>query len=223
LGRLRYIQGLNYKPRMSIGKVGAAQPIPAGCDYDLWCGPAPKKPLRREYLHYDWHWDWDTGNGDLGNMGIHFMDGCRWVAGQNTLPRHVLAVGGRLGYDDDGETPNTLITLLDYRPVPIIFEVRGLPKAARYLATDWRRKTGETMDLYRGMRLGVIVHCEGGTVRFGSGSGCAAYDPQDRKIRDFTGERVGTKQNFIDCVRSRRVKTCTHRRSKGISPAVWCI
>jgi predicted dehydrogenase len=205
LGRVRYVHGLNYKPRTSIGKVAAPQPIPEGCDYDLWCGPAPRKPLHREYLHYDWHWDWDTGNGDLGNMGIHFMDACRWATGQQTLPPRVLTIGGRLGYDDDGETPNTLVTLLDYEPVPIIFEVRGLPSSARHLNTAWDRKAGETMDEYLGMRLGVIIHCEGGTLRFGSGKGCTAHDLQGRRMREFQGERVGTEQNFMDVVRSRRV------------------
>ncbi|HYW79657.1 MAG TPA: Gfo/Idh/MocA family oxidoreductase, partial [Thermoguttaceae bacterium] len=67
LGKVLFVHGLNYRPRMSIGKVDRPQPIPKACDYDLWCGPSPKKPLMRENLHYDFHWDWDTGNGDLGN------------------------------------------------------------------------------------------------------------------------------------------------------------
>ena len=86
LGKVLYAHGLNYKPRPSIGKVNGPQPLPSSLDYNLWCGPAAKVPLRREYLHYDWHWDWSTGNGDLGNMGIHYMDGCRWGLGQDTLP-----------------------------------------------------------------------------------------------------------------------------------------
>jgi predicted dehydrogenase len=162
LGPLRCVYGINYRPRTSIGKVSGPQPIPSGCDYDLWCGPAPKKPLMREYLHYDWHWDWDTGNGDLGNMGIHFMDACRWALGKNELPKRVISVGARLGYDDDGQTPNTLITLLDYKPVPIIFEVRGLPKNTSDRQTNWEKNATRTMDTYRGIRIGTIVDCEGG-------------------------------------------------------------
>lgn len=206
LGRILYIRGLNYRPRMSIGRVNGPQPIPPSCDYNLWCGPAPTKPLHRKYLHYDWHWDWDTGNGDLGNMGIHYMDGCRWAAGQAALPHRVLTVGGRLGYEDDGETPNTLVTLLDYQPTPVFFEVRGLPKEARYMATNWERNASQTMDRYMGLRIGVVVHCEGGTLRFGSGVACAAYDREGRKVREFGAERVTTKQNFIDCVQSRRAE-----------------
>ena len=107
LGSMRCVYGINYRPRTSIGKVDGPQPVPSSCDYDLWCGPAPKKPLMREYLHYDWHWDWDTGNGDLGNMGIHYMDACRWALGKAELPKRVISVGARIGYDDDGQTPNT--------------------------------------------------------------------------------------------------------------------
>ena len=86
LGKILYAHGLNYKPRETIGKVAGPQPIPETIDYDLWCGPADKRPLMREQLHYDWHWDWNTGNGDLGNMGIHYMDGCRWGLGQIRCP-----------------------------------------------------------------------------------------------------------------------------------------
>ena len=127
LGKVLYAHGLNYKPRPGIGKVAGPQPIPESLNYDLWCGPADKRPLMREQLHYDWHWDWNTGNGDIGNMGIHYTDGSRWGLGQNTLPAHVMSLGGRFGYEDDGQTPNTQIIFLDYKPAPIIFEVRGLP------------------------------------------------------------------------------------------------
>jgi hypothetical protein len=84
-------------------------------------------PLMRKNLHYEWHWVWPTGNGDIGNQGVHEMDLCRWVLGQNVLPPQVMSFGGRFGYVDDGETPNTQIVFYDYKPVPIIFEVRGLP------------------------------------------------------------------------------------------------
>ncbi len=197
LGAIQYVHGLNYRPRMSIGKVKEPQTIPELCDYDLWCGPAPKNPLTREFLHYDWHWDWDTGNGDLGNMGIHAMDGCRWALNKNHLPKRVMSIGGRRGYDDDGETPNTLITLFDYEPAPIIFEVRGLPKDASYLDQTWTKNSGQTMDHYRGMRIGTIVVCENGYIQDN-----AAYDNNGKKIKAFTRQRVSTKQNFIDAMRS---------------------
>jgi hypothetical protein len=192
-----YVHGVNYKPRMSIGKVDGPQPTPKNCDYDLWCGPAPTKPLMREYLHYDWHWDWDTGDGDLGNMGIHFMDSCRWAVNQMELPKRVISIGGRFGYVDDGQTPNTLITFLDYEPVPIIFEVRGLPKDKAAQSKNW----GKNMDAYHGVQFGAVFHCEDGYVLNGS-----AYDKKGGLIKKFTSDRISSKQNFIDVMRSRKTE-----------------
>ncbi|TKJ33721.1 MAG: dehydrogenase [Planctomycetes bacterium B3_Pla] len=195
LGKMLYVHGLNYRPRMSIGKVTGPQPVPESCDYNLWCGPAPKKTLMRENLHYDWHWDWDTGNGDLGNMGIHFVDSCRWAVDQMELPKRVIGIGGRFAYDDDGQTPNTLITLLDYEPVPILFEVRGLPKSKSVHDQKWSRN----MDTYLGEKFGAVVHCENGYVLNG-----AAYDKKGELIEEFTSDRISTKQNFIDVMRNRK-------------------
>lgn len=200
LGKIKCIYGINYKPRTSIGKVSGPQPVPASCDYDLWCGPAPKKPLMRKELHYDWHWDWDTGDGDLGNMGIHAMDGCRWALRQDALPKRVVSIGERLGYDDDGQTPNTMITLLDYEPAPIIFEVRGLPKNESLRQSDWGKNGRRNMDDFKGVQTGFVVQCEGGYIADGS-----AFDNQGTLIRKFTRQQPGCKQNFIDVVRSRKV------------------
>jgi len=199
LGRITCVYGINYKPRMSIGKVNGPQPIPKSCDYDLWCGPAPKKPLMRKYLHYDWHWDWDTGNGDLGNMGIHAMDGCRWALRKNTLPKRVISIGARLGYDDDGETPNTMISLLDYEPAPIIFEVRGLPRNESFRKSDWVKNRRLSMDDFRGVQTGFLVQCEGGYVKDG-----AAFDNRGKPIKEFSRQRPDCKENFISVVRNRK-------------------
>ena len=85
LGKIRCRGGFATSRGGALGKADGPQPIPAGIDYDLWCGPAPKVPLRRKRLHYDWHWVWDTGNGDLGNQGIHQMDIARWFLGEDEL------------------------------------------------------------------------------------------------------------------------------------------
>jgi predicted dehydrogenase len=132
LGKIRLARGLCYKLRGSIGKVKGPQPIPKSVDYDLWCGPAPLKPLMRKRLHYDWHWVWDYGNGDLGNQGIHEMDKARWGLGKNELPRAVVSVGGRFGYVDDGQTANTQVCVYDYGDCELIFEVRGLPSKSPF-------------------------------------------------------------------------------------------
>ncbi|MBN1420863.1 MAG: Gfo/Idh/MocA family oxidoreductase [Planctomycetes bacterium] len=199
LGKILLARGINYKPRMSIGKVAGPRPVPEGLDYDLWSGPAPLLPVRREYLHYDWHWFWPYGDGDLGNMGIHYMDACRWALGQQTLPERVISIGGRFGYDDDGETPNTQITFLDYRPAPIIFEVRGLPKDRRFLAQAWERHAGETMDRYRDIQIGAVIHCEGGAVVNNK-----AFDRAGKLIRQFAPTNTDLLTDFIQAVRSRK-------------------
>ena len=71
LGPIRYARVILYRQRSSIGKVAEPTPIPDGVDYDLWCGPAAKAPLNRKQLHYDWHWSWPTGSGEMGNNGVH--------------------------------------------------------------------------------------------------------------------------------------------------------
>jgi predicted dehydrogenase len=202
LGKLLYIYGANYKPRMSIGRVNGVQEVPKSVDYDLWCGPAPKKPLKREYLHYDWHWDWDTGNGDIGNMGIHYMDGCRMALGVDTLPRQVLSLGGRFGYEDDGFTPNTQLIYLDYEPAPIIFEVKGLPSDSIFMRANWEVNSKWSMDKRYGVDLGVIIYCENGLI-----IGNSAYDYSGKVIKQFTPKGQNNRSNFIEAVKSRDVKS----------------
>ena len=81
--------------------------MPAGVDYDLWTGPAPMRQFTTNRFHYNWHWFWDTGNGDIGNQGIHEIDIARWGLGVK-YPMKVSAMGGHFMFDDDQETPNTL-------------------------------------------------------------------------------------------------------------------
>jgi predicted dehydrogenase len=193
IGKILRARGLCYKRRASIGKVDGPQPIPPGIDYDLWCGPAPKEPLMRKNLHYDWHWVWPTGNGDLGNQGIHQMDMGRWVLGETALSPRILSVGGRLGYVDDGTTPNTLIIFHDYPTAPLIFEVRGLPEG-----TD-----SKSMDKYHGVSIGVVVDCEGGSMVIPDYNGARILDKDGKEIKKFSGS-TSHFANFIDAVRSRK-------------------
>ena len=202
LGKLLFVHGINYKQRQSIGKVIGEQPIPKSVDYNLWSGPAPMKPLMREYLHYDFHWDWDTGNGELGNMGIHYMDGCRIALGADSLPKTVISLGGRFGYDDDGETPNTQIVFLDYEIAPIVFEVRGLPSDYLFRQGRWDINSSIKMDKRFGIDLGVIMYCEDGYVINDS-----AYENNGKLIRKFKNTSENNRANFISTVRSRDAKS----------------
>ena len=199
LGKVILARGLCYKPRPSIGKTSGVQAVPPNINYDLWCGPAPLTPPHRNNpkfgpIHYDWHWIWDFGNGDLGNQGVHQMDVARWFLGEKEIAPRVWSVGGRLGYEDDGETPNTLISYHDYAKAPLIFEVRGLPE-----------KSGSTqMDSLRGTQIGVLVECENGYVQVTSSYASAiAFDKQGKEIKKFEGNN-NHFANFIDAVRSRK-------------------
>jgi predicted dehydrogenase len=129
LGKIYMAKGLCYKPRGSIGHTADA-PVPEGVDYDLWLGPAPERPFNPNRFHYNWHWHWDYGNGDLGNQGIHQMDLARWGLGKSEFPKTVIASGGRYGYSDDGQTPNTELVAFEFDDCELQFEVRGLPTNA---------------------------------------------------------------------------------------------
>ncbi|HWA88211.1 MAG TPA: Gfo/Idh/MocA family oxidoreductase [Opitutus sp.] len=211
LGKITVARGLCYKRRMSIGLTTGPQPVPASVDYDLWCGPAPKGPLRRHQFHYDWHWQWPFGDGDLGNQGVHQIDVARWFLGDETLPRHALSVGGRFGYVDDGETPNTQAIIYDYPTAPLIFEVRGLPARADLAdatsaapgSAESAAAASSTMDRYRGVRVGNVIDCEGGSVITDGYFSATAVDRQGRVVKEFHGEDRHMP-NFIDVVRSRK-------------------
>jgi predicted dehydrogenase len=128
LGKLLISRGLCYKKRDSIGFKENEQP-PKSLDFNIWLGPAPMQPFHRNLVHYKWHWFWDTGNGDIGNQGVHEMDFARWMIPGATLPKSVISVGGRFGYKDQGQTPNTQLAVFDYGETLLIFEVRGLKTA----------------------------------------------------------------------------------------------
>jgi predicted dehydrogenase len=197
LGKINIARGLCYKRRDSIGKTTGPATVPANVDYDLWCGPAPLEQPRRNGkfgpVHYDWHWFWAYGSGDLGNQGIHQMDIARWFLGENQLAPRVLSLGGRLGYTDDAETPNTQIVYQEYAAAPLIFEVRGLPQK-----TD-----AKDMDKYKGGSVAVIIECEGGYVLVPNYTGATAHDKDGKEIMKWSGAE-NHHANFFKAVRSRK-------------------
>ncbi|MBP8912742.1 MAG: Gfo/Idh/MocA family oxidoreductase [Phycisphaerae bacterium] len=204
IGQIKWSRGFCYKARGPntngiVKGTNGPKPVPPGVDYNQWCGPADMVPLHREQLHYVWHWMWNTGNGDIGNQGPHEMDIARWALGDPGLPTRCFSIGGRFGVSetgDVGETANTQIAFFDYKPAPLIFEVRGLP-----------RKKGDrpdTMDNFRGTRIGNCLQCEGGYFVSDDGGGWV-YDNDGKKIKQFTGRGgAGHHENFIKAVRSRK-------------------
>jgi predicted dehydrogenase len=200
LGKIKLARGLCYKLRPSIGKVAGPQQPPKTVNYDLWCGPAPMKPLMRKRLHYDWHWVWDYGNGDLGNQGIHEMDKARWGLNKNELAKGVVSVGGRFGYIDDGETANTQICVFDYGDCELIFEVRGWPSKSPYPGKESPKDSVKPTNF-----VGNIFYGSEGFMVCPSYSNAVAYSRDGEVIQRFSG---GDNHfaNFIDAVRSRKVE-----------------
>ncbi len=185
IGEVKLARGLCYKRRRSIGPRGNYD-VPASVDYNVYLGPANEEALTRQRFHYDWHWQNNCGNGDLGNQGIHQMDISRWGLGVDNIGDRVVTYGGRLGYEDAGETANTEISVYDFADGKrIIFETRGL----------------ETDD-YLGAKIGVVFHgSEGYLVSTSNYGSVTAFDPDGNPLKTFTG--VGNHfDNFVDAVRS---------------------
>ena len=170
-----------HKARQSIGRLKAPLQIPDHIHYDLWCGPAEKRQIYRQQLHYDWHWDLHTGNGDTGNTGVHLLDVARWFLGEDTPAPRVMSLGGRLGYEDAGDSPNTEVIYHDYPEAPLIFETRGLPRSKAAQSEHWR----ESIEEFRGTRVGVIVQCEQGHVLAHAFRDPIAYDRQGHIVRKW--------------------------------------
>ncbi|HEU4753610.1 MAG TPA: Gfo/Idh/MocA family oxidoreductase, partial [Armatimonadota bacterium] len=204
IGKVEIARGLCYKPRGSIGKMHPGM-VPQGVDYNLWVGPAPMYPYQENKFHYNWHWLWETGNGDLGNQGIHQMDVARWGLNKSTMPASVLGFGGRLSYQDDGETPNTEVIVMDYGDgQQLIFEVRGL-------------KTND----YRGAKIGNVFHGTDGYVVLTSYTGGAAFDKDGKMVTTFQGA-ADHFRNFIDCMRSRKVEDLHGEIAEGHLSSALC-
>src|SRR5438876_675507 len=208
---------LVYRARDGIGTVNTPTSLPGTVDYDLWCGPAPKSPLMRKQLHYEWHWFWATGNGEMGNNGIHVIDISRWALGQNQPPPRAMSIGGRFAFNDCGETANTHIALFDYQPAPLICEVRNVRAS----------KGPEAMGKFRNQNHGLVIDCEGGYFA-GDASGGVLFDTHGKKIKDFPDEG-GSKgletshlSNFLTAVRSRKAGDLAAEALQGHHSTACC-
>jgi len=187
LGEVTLARSITYKRRRSIGPVVDGR-VPGGVDYNLWAGPAPMSPITRRRFHYDWHWFWETGNSDLGNSDVHRADLVRFGLGVQKLPRAVMCYGGRVGYTDAAETPNTQIVVHDFGDVTFVQEVRGLDTPRFHL------------------HGGAIFTGSEGYVGMTAG-GSARFDPDGKLVERFPGAgndfQADHFANFVEAVRSR--------------------
>lgn len=213
-------RGLCFKWRDTIG-TAPVQPVPAGVNYDLWTGPAPQHPFTKNRFHYNWHWFWDYGNGDLGNQGVHQVDAARWGMGLG-FPNRVSAMGGHFMFQDDQQTPNDLNCTFEYdlpdgKKRMITFEVRHwitnheAEIGTRLLGTPEPKKSSGAA------KLGPLAgsHNTVGNIFYGSKGYLATGDEdadtyavwlgrdQDEQPPVHGGSELAHFKNFIDCVVSR--------------------
>jgi predicted dehydrogenase len=198
LGDVKLAKSIVYGRRGSIGKPGQYE-VPASVDYNLFAGPAPLDPLTRPNLHYDWHWLWSTGNGELGNNNIHTIDICRWGLGVTGLGREVMSYGGRLGYTDAGETPNTQVCVVDFGDKTIVAETRGLK------TEPFKPKNG------------CVFYGSQGIIAGGS-----LFDLDGKLVRNFEGKSQNHFANFLKAVRSRNVSDLNADIAEGHQSTALC-
>ena len=200
IGDVKLARGLCYKRRKSIGKKRIYQP-PKSVDYNLWVGPAEMQPLTRPSFHYDWHWQYHWGNGDINNQGAHQMDLARWGLGIDSLSDSVISYGGRLGYTDAGDTANTQVAIHKFGDITIVFEVRGL----------------ETDPLLKA-KIGNIFYGTEGVVALTNWGVGYAMDLDGKVVKEFNGGHEFSSvhfQNFVDAVKSKDPRDLTAEIREG--------
>ncbi len=222
LGEIQYVQANRLGVREPIGK--RSEPLSIGSDVDmnLWTGPAAMQPLFRNSLHYDWHWDWNTGNGEMGNWGVHVLDDVRNVAYQDSVstPKSLFVVGGRLVWNDAGETPNVHYAVFETESFPTYIALSNLPAAPDKPKSSWTSKLGRPQG---GPGSGYVVVCEGGYFLGQRGRG-KAIDRDGKTMQEFQGGDIVTLhvQNFLSAVREHRSDLLNAEVETGHYSTGWC-
>ncbi len=215
IGKVYMAKGLCYKRRKSIGRK-PDEPTPLGLNWDLFLGPAPMRPFNELRFRYNWHWFWDTGNGDIGNQGVHEMDLMTWGLGKTTLPKTVFSTGGKLVYDDDQETPNTQFTSFEWADGTIgQFEVRGLLTGTE--GGMVKRGGNLVANLYYGSDGWMSL----------DGNGFQVYKGEkDEKVMDEgranNDDTIPHVQNFVNAVKSRKHQDLNAEIEIGARAAAIC-
>ena len=190
-GKLLVSKGYCCKPRWSIGQKPTASP-PDDLDFNIWLGPAPEQPYHGNLVHYNWHWFWDFGNGDIGNQGVHELDVARWAIKGATLPSKVWSLGGRFAYEDQGQTPNTQLAVYEYGDVLVVFEVRGL--------------VDKNKDSKFKFKVGNEYYTDAGMITQGQFYPRGGGPPEKLAQFDVDVTPGGAWGSFLHAVRSRKVE-----------------
>ncbi len=184
LGKVSLARSVTNRRRESIGPPTQGK-IPPGVDYNLWAGPAPMAPVTRKQFHYDWHWFWDFGCGEIGNNDVHMVDLVRWGLGVQTLPRAVMSYGGRFLFNDAAETANIQVVVHDYGGVTVVEEIRNL---------DVKSGFAPSGGMFNGSEGYIVLNSGKATV----------FDPKGKVVKTFTGCMEDHFDNFLKGVRSRK-------------------
>ncbi|HTS61661.1 MAG TPA: Gfo/Idh/MocA family oxidoreductase [Candidatus Acidoferrales bacterium] len=215
IGDVYLSRGLCYKWRDTIGRT-PVEPVPAGVHYDLWLGPAPKRDFTRNRFHYNFHWFWDYGNGDLGNQGVHQIDAARWLLGVK-YPAKVSAIGGHFLFDDDQETPNTITASFEFdeggKKKMLVFEVRHWMTNGEAGIVS-RGRPGSNPDV-----VGNIVYGSKGYLS--TADGFKIFLGKEQEPGPAPTARGGDNwANFIQAVRSRKQSDLNAPMDEGVPSVV---
>jgi predicted dehydrogenase len=204
--------------RWSIGFKPIKEP-PETLDYNLWLGPAPEQPYHENLVHYNWHWFWDFGNGEIGNQGVHQMDIARWAIPGGTLPQSVISMGGRWvnsteghpPYTDQAQTPNCQLTIMDFGGPLLVFEVIGLVGRVGADGKKYPNNVGNEFYLEAGAIKGGKFYPKGSD---------QAEPLVDVDVKMGPGGEHF--ENFIEAVRSRKVEDLNADIAEGYLSAACC-
>ena len=173
VGRAYFAKAWYNNTRKSIG-IGKDAPVPPQLDWDLWQGPAPRRPYKDNVQPYNWHWFRIWGTGESLNNGTHEIDVCRWALGVD-FPNRVTASGGRYAYKDDWQFYDTLITSFEYEDKVI----------------SWEGTSCQGMQYFQRGRGSLILGTEG-TVLVDR-DGYEIYDLKGKKTSEFkTGSETSS-------------------------------
>jgi hypothetical protein len=215
LGKILSARVNRYGVRASIGKRTTPLPIPASLDYNLWLGPARDMPIYRDNLQYDWHWVWNTGSGEMGNWGVHVLDDLRnnVFLDRVTLPKRIFGGGGRVVWNDAGETPNVHFVYFDTGGIPVVIGLANI-------TAEPNSKRGPQPS---GPGSGYIAFCEGGRLE-GQRGRATAFDRNGKVVKEFkgTGGMGQHQQNFLDAVRRRDPSILNSGALVGHHSTGWC-
>lgn len=214
LGEIESVRVNRIGVRRSIGRRKTPLPIDKNVNYDLWLGPAADEPIYRKELHYDWHWNFNTGSGEMGNWGVHIVDDVRNTVFQDSvkMPKRIFGGGARVGYDDAGDTPNIHLVQFDTGSIPVTIALSNLAATPN----------GKQSHKHPGAGSGYIVKCSGGTYFGQRGSG-EAVDNDGKVIRKFSGNgNVLHEKNFVDAVRAGDRSILNAEVAVGNDSTGWC-